>query len=84
MREKIAQEQAAGEEDKSKPLAIDSPNDASSEDSNDSNRFQKGSNSNSSNSSSLRPAPAEPPYNALGKRTILLYYLNTVTEFFQP
>ncbi|CAG9793638.1 unnamed protein product [Diatraea saccharalis] len=67
IREKLAREQAAGEEDAGKPPAIDSPNDASSEDSNDSNRFQKGSNSNSSNSSGgVRPTPAEPPYNALG------------------
>lgn len=42
MREKLAREKAAGEEDKGKTHAIDSPNDASSEDSNDSNRFQKG------------------------------------------
>lgn len=46
MREKLAREKALGEagdvemEDKSK--TVDSPNDASSEDSNDSNRFQKG------------------------------------------
>ncbi|CAB3260188.1 unnamed protein product [Arctia plantaginis] len=69
MREKLAREKLAGEEDSNnkgnKTHAIDSPNDASSEDSNDSNRFQKdmpdrldtkrcnvgaGSNSNSSNS----------------------------------
>lgn len=42
MREKLAREKAAGEEDKGKTHAMDSPNDASSEDSNDSNRFQKG------------------------------------------
>ncbi|KAG6462943.1 hypothetical protein O3G_MSEX013552 [Manduca sexta] len=75
MREKLAREKAAGEEDKGKSHAIDSPNDASSEDSNDSNRFQKGSNSNSSNSNwstngaNAKPAgeeSAEPAYNALG------------------
>ncbi|KAL0822839.1 hypothetical protein ABMA28_004836 [Loxostege sticticalis] len=75
MREKLAREKAAGEEDKTKTHAMDSPNDASSEDSNDSNRYQKGSNSNSSNSnwssngSNNKPAtdaPQEPPYNALG------------------
>lgn len=42
MREKLAREQAAGEEESGKAHAIDSPNDASSEDSNDSNRYQKG------------------------------------------
>lgn len=42
MREKLAREKAAGEEDKTKTHAMDSPNDASSEDSNDSNRYQKG------------------------------------------
>ncbi|XP_068618243.1 histone-lysine N-methyltransferase E(z) [Battus philenor] len=72
MREKLAREKAAGEEDKGKTHAMDSPNDASSEDSNDSNRFQKGSNSNSSNSnwSAAGGKPgetfAEPAYNALG------------------
>ncbi|KAM3957714.1 histone-lysine N-methyltransferase E(z) [Aphomia sociella] len=75
MREKLAREKAAGEEDKGKTHAIDSPNDASSEDSNDSNRYQKGSNSNSSNSnwssnsSHLKPAvdsTSDPAYNALG------------------
>ncbi|XP_075978674.1 histone-lysine N-methyltransferase E(z) isoform X2 [Anticarsia gemmatalis] len=77
MREKLAREKAAGEEDKGKTHAIDSPNDASSEDSNDSNRFQKGSNSNSSNSnwsskshnnpqSDVPAEPTEPAYNALG------------------
>ncbi|XP_028170159.1 histone-lysine N-methyltransferase E(z) [Ostrinia furnacalis] len=74
MREKLAREKAAGEEDKSKSHAMDSPNDASSEDSNDSNRFQKGSNSNSSNSNwssnglNKQPPDAlqEPAYNALG------------------
>ncbi|CAH0694362.1 unnamed protein product [Spodoptera exigua] len=73
MREKLAREKAAGEEDKGKTHAMDSPNDASSEDSNDSNRFQKGSNSNSSNSNwgnGQLKAPgdgsAEPAYNALG------------------
>ncbi|CAK1586525.1 unnamed protein product [Parnassius mnemosyne] len=74
MREKLAREKAAGEEDKGKTHAMDSPNDASSEDSNDSNRFQKGSNSNSSNSnwSSMgcqnKPADstADAAYNALG------------------
>ncbi|XP_013134568.1 PREDICTED: histone-lysine N-methyltransferase E(z) isoform X2 [Papilio polytes] len=75
MREKLAREQAAGEEESGKAHAIDSPNDASSEDSNDSNRYQKGSNSNSSNSNWSsngvgKPAdpapPADPAYNALG------------------
>ncbi|KAJ0178539.1 hypothetical protein K1T71_006362 [Dendrolimus kikuchii] len=75
MREKLAREKAAGEEDKGKTHAIDSPNDASSEDSNDSNRYQKGSNSNSSNSNwgtvgnplkAVGEPPAEPAYNALG------------------
>ncbi|KPJ02173.1 hypothetical protein RR46_03448 [Papilio xuthus] len=75
MREKLAREQAAGEEESGKTHAIDSPNDASSEDSNDSNRYQKGSNSNSSNSNwssngvgkPAEPATsADPAYNALG------------------
>ncbi|XP_045517481.1 histone-lysine N-methyltransferase E(z) isoform X4 [Pieris brassicae] len=76
MREKLAREKALGEagdvelEDKSK--ALESPNDASSEDSNDSNKFQKGGNSNSSNSNSnwgnkiATEQDAEPAYNALG------------------
>ncbi|XP_038223507.1 histone-lysine N-methyltransferase E(z) isoform X1 [Zerene cesonia] len=76
MREKLAREKALGEagdaeaDDKSK--ALDSPNDASSEDSNDSNRFQKGGNSNSSNSNSTwankhsGDQATEPAYNALG------------------
>ncbi|XP_046968559.1 histone-lysine N-methyltransferase E(z) isoform X1 [Vanessa cardui] len=66
-------EQLAREAADDKPLALDSPNDASSEDSNDSNRYQKGSNSNSSNSNWStnginKPAdsPAEATYNALG------------------
>ncbi|KAI8426613.1 hypothetical protein MSG28_005394 [Choristoneura fumiferana] len=42
IREKLAREKAAGEEDKGKSNSMDSPNDASSEDSNDSNRFPKG------------------------------------------
>ncbi|KAJ8716358.1 hypothetical protein PYW08_013643 [Mythimna loreyi] len=69
MREKLAREKAAGEEDKGKSHAIDSPNDASSEDSNDSNRFQKvvGSNSNSSNSNwSSNGQLKQNAYNALG------------------
>ncbi|KAJ8713222.1 hypothetical protein PYW07_013592 [Mythimna separata] len=69
MREKLAREKAAGEEDKGKSHAIDSPNDASSEDSNDSNRFQKvvGSNSNSSNSNwSNNGQLKQNAYNALG------------------
>ncbi|CAH2039890.1 unnamed protein product, partial [Iphiclides podalirius] len=77
MREKLAREKAAGEEDKGKAHAMDSPNDASSEDSNDSNRFQKvvpcaGSNSNSSNSNwsthgcHNKPGDSDPAYNALG------------------
>lgn len=75
MREKLAMEKALGEEEKGKSHALDSPNDASSEDSNDSNRYQKGSNSISSNSNwgalgiNLKPAgesSAEPAYNALG------------------
>ncbi|XP_049874556.1 histone-lysine N-methyltransferase E(z) isoform X2 [Pectinophora gossypiella] len=75
MREKLAREAAAGEEDKNKTHAMDSPNDASSEDSNDSNRFQKGSNSNSSNSNwssngchrkDAADTPTEHTYNALG------------------
>ncbi|XP_047503391.1 histone-lysine N-methyltransferase E(z) isoform X1 [Pieris napi] len=76
VREKLAREKALGEagdvglEDKSK--ALDSPNDASSEDSNDSNKFQKGGNSNSSNSNSnwghkiATEQDSEPAYNALG------------------
>ncbi|KAI5644191.1 SET domain-containing protein [Phthorimaea operculella] len=70
MKEKLAREKAAGEEDKSVAHAMDSPNDASSEDSNDSNRFQKGSNSNSSfshwSSNGARKDNDQPAYNALG------------------
>ncbi|XP_048487671.1 histone-lysine N-methyltransferase E(z) isoform X2 [Plutella xylostella] len=81
MREKLAQEAAAGGEGAAEGAgggegaggaegagggesgaggarSLDSPNDASSEDSNDSNRFQKGSNSGAS---AWRAAPAEPP-----------------------
>ncbi|XP_026325175.1 histone-lysine N-methyltransferase E(z) isoform X2 [Hyposmocoma kahamanoa] len=74
MREKLAREKSPGEEDKAKGLHhVDSPNDASSEDSNDSNRFHKGSNSNSSNSNwssngfkNAEASAADAPYNALG------------------
>ncbi|XP_072947506.1 histone-lysine N-methyltransferase E(z) isoform X2 [Epargyreus clarus] len=77
MREKLARERAAGAGADEKAAALDSPNDASSEDSNDSNRYLKGSNSNSSNSnwsSNGHNKPAgetatEPPYNALGLTT---------------
>ncbi|KAL4713115.1 hypothetical protein ACJJTC_004501 [Scirpophaga incertulas] len=62
---KLAREKAAGEEDKGKPHAIDSPNDASSEDSNDSNRYQKGGSTSASWTSDRTPAD-DTPYNALG------------------
>uniref|UniRef100_A0A8R2QV94 [histone H3]-lysine(27) N-trimethyltransferase n=1 Tax=Bombyx mori TaxID=7091 RepID=A0A8R2QV94_BOMMO len=65
MRERLAREQAAG--------GHDSPNDASSEDSNDSNRFHKGSHSNSGGGAwgagghkQHAESPAEPAYSALG------------------
>ncbi|XP_073964518.1 histone-lysine N-methyltransferase E(z)-like [Choristoneura fumiferana] len=78
IREKLAREKAAGEEDKGKSNSMDSPNDASSEDSNDSNRFPKGSGSNSNSNwtsvlaKSPVDAPTEPAYNALGTVTISL------------
>ncbi|XP_026733820.1 histone-lysine N-methyltransferase E(z) [Trichoplusia ni] len=71
MREQLAREALAGGEG---ARNMDSPNDASSEDSNDSNRFHKGSNSNSSNSNwstngqlkTGADGSTEPTYSALG------------------
>lgn len=72
IREKLARDALEEGESRDNKSNIDSPNDASSEDSNDSNRFLKGGTSNSSNSNGnwaangAKNGDAPTPYNALG------------------